>query len=156
MSARRLLPWLALVLVLAGALVVGSAGDGGPRTDAERTAALSSQLRCPTCRGQSVRDSDAPAAAAIRTEIARRVEEGQSDEEILAYVDGQFSESLLLTPPRSGVGSLVWILPVAALVVALAGLAAAFRRWRPPAPPEVSDEDRRRVAEALGSEGSDR
>ncbi|MDQ3304380.1 MAG: cytochrome c-type biogenesis protein CcmH [Actinomycetota bacterium] len=154
MRSRRLLPWLALVLVLAGALVVGSSGDGGPRTDTERAAALSAQIRCPTCSGQSVRDSNAPAAAAIRTEIQRRVEEGQGDEDILAYIDGQFSDSLLLTPPRSGLGSLVWILPVAALVVAVVGLAVVFRRWRPAPPGEVSDDDRRRVADALGSQRS--
>ncbi len=150
MNGRQRLGWLALVLVLAGALVLGATGDGGPPTSAERAEALSRQLRCPTCQGQSVRDSNAPAAEAIRAEIRRRVDEGQADEEILAYIDGQFSDSLLLTPPRSGLGALVWILPVAALVVAVAGLAVVFRRWRAEPAPEVSDDDRRRVADALG------
>lgn len=151
MTVRRWLPWLALALVLAGALVAGADGDG-PRTDGERAADLASDLRCPTCRGQSVLDSDAPAAAAIRTEIDRRVAEGQSDEEIYAYFEGRFGESLRLTPPRSGLGALVWVLPVTGLVVALAGLAVAFRRWRADPVPEVNDDDRRRVARALRSE----
>lgn len=145
---RRWLPWLALAAVLVSALVVGRGSDG-PQTPAERSAALSSQLRCPTCQGQSVLDSDAPAAEAIRTEIRRRVDAGESDQDILSYIDGQFADSLLLTPPRSGVGALVWVLPVAAVVVAVAGLAVAFRRWRSGPPPVLSDEDRRRVAEAM-------
>ena len=145
---RRWLPWLALSVVLVGALVVGSGSDG-PRTPGQRAVDLSSQLRCPTCQGQSVLDSNAPAAEAIRTEIRRRVDAGESDEEILAYIDGQFADSLLLTPPRSGVGALVWALPVAGVVIAAAGLALAFRRWRGDHAPEVSDDDRRRVAEAL-------
>lgn len=152
MSGRQKLGWLALVVVLVGALVIGAAGDDGPRTDAERVEALSGQLRCPTCQGQSVRDSNAPAAEAISNEVRRRVDEGQGDEEILAFIDGQFPGSQLMTPPRSGVGSLVWVLPVAALVVALAGLAAAFRRWQADPSPEVSDDDRRRVDEALRGE----
>lgn len=146
---RRWLPWVLLPVVLAGALVVGASGDDGPRTDAQRAADLAGELRCPTCRGQSVRDSDAPAAEFIRNEIDRRVGEGQGDEEILAYFDGQFGESLRLTPPRSGLASLVWALPVAALVTAVAGLALAFRRWRADPAPAVTDDDRARVDQAL-------
>ena len=145
---RRWFTWLALSVVLVGALVLGSGSDA-PRTAAERSAGLASQLRCPTCQGQSVLDSNAPAAEAIRTEVRRRVDAGESDEEILAYIDGQFADSLILTPPRSGVGALVWILPVAGLVLAVAGLAVSFRRWRGDPSPEVTDDDRRRVAEAL-------
>ncbi|MBW3645185.1 MAG: cytochrome c-type biogenesis protein CcmH [Actinobacteria bacterium] len=148
MTARRWLPWLGLALVVAVSLVVGAGGRGGPPTDAERKTALASELRCPTCRGQSVRDSDAPAAAAIRTEIDRRVDEGQSDEEILAYVDSKFPESLRLTPPASGLGVLVWALPVVALVAAVAGLAAAFRRWSAEPLPAPSDDDRALVERA--------
>jgi cytochrome c-type biogenesis protein CcmH len=151
-NGRQRFAWLALALVLAGALVIGAADDDGPRTNAERADALSTQLRCPTCAGQSVRDSNAPAAEAIRTEVRRRVDEGQGDEDILAYIDGQYPDSLLLTPPRSGWGSLVWILPVAGLVVAVAGLVVVFRRWRAEPASDVSDEDRRRVSEALRGE----
>lgn len=145
---RRWLPWFALAMVLVAALMLGRADDG-PRTPAERAVDLSAQLRCPTCQGQSVLDSNAPAAEAIRTEIRRRVDAGESDEEILAYIDGQFADSLLLTPPRSGVGALVWALPVAGVVIAVSGLSLAFRRWRADPAPEVSDDDRRRVAKAL-------
>jgi hypothetical protein len=35
-----------------------------------------------------------------------------------------------MTPSGSGTASLVWVLPVAALVGGLAALAFAFRRWR--------------------------
>ena len=148
MTLRRWLPWAVLALVLGAALVAGGGGDDGPRTDAERVAHLAAELRCPTCRGQSVLDSNAPAADGIRNEIARRVGEGQGDEEILASFDEKFGESLRLTPPRSGLASLVWVLPVAALVAAVAGLATAFRRWRAEPAPQVSDDDRALVARA--------
>ncbi len=149
---RRWLPWLLLGVVVGAALVVGARSDPAPPSNAERTADLAAELRCPTCRGQSVLDSNAPAAAAIRTEIARRVDEGQSDDEIVAYLDSRYGESLRLTPPSTGLASLVWVLPVAGVVVACAGVALAFRRWRADPPPEVSDDDRQRVRRALGQE----
>jgi cytochrome c-type biogenesis protein CcmH len=137
---RRWLPWVLLGLVVAGALAVGTPSDGPPTTD-ERVRAVAATVRCPTCRSQSVRDSDAPAAEYIRAEIRRQVEGGQTDDDIRAFLVSRYGQSILLTPPRSGVAALVWVLPVAGLVAAVAGLAVAFRRWRPAAV-DVADDDR--------------
>ncbi len=56
----------------------------------------------------------------------------------------------LLKPPASGVGLIVWTLPVLALVAGALGLFLAFRRWRSRPVEAVSDADRRLVDEALG------
>lgn len=130
MSAPRWLLWPVLGVVLVGALVVGTRGDGEPPTDADRVTKLTSSFQCPTCRGQSVRDSNAPVASAIRSDVVRRVDEGESDDEIRDAIVRRYGEGVLLNPPASGVAGLVWVLPVAALVAALAGLAFAFRRWQ--------------------------
>ena len=45
----------------------------------------------------------------------------------------------------------MWGLPVLALVLALAGLAAAFARWRRDPPVTATEEDRALVARALAS-----
>jgi cytochrome c-type biogenesis protein CcmH len=142
--------WVVMTAVLLGALVAGSAGDGEPRTNAERVRAIGETIKCPTCRSQSVAESDAPAAKGIRLEIARRVDAGQTDAEIRDYIAGQAGEDLLLTPSRRGLTGLVWGLPVAALVLAVAGLAAAFSRWRAHAPTAATSEDVALVEQALG------
>jgi cytochrome c-type biogenesis protein CcmH/NrfF len=129
-TTPRWLLWPLLGVTLVGALVIGTRGDGTPRTDADRVTHLTSTFQCPTCRGQSVRDSNAPVASAIRSDVARRVDEGQSDDEIRAAIVRRYGEGVLLNPPSSGVAGLVWVLPVAGLVAALAGLAFAFRRWQ--------------------------
>jgi cytochrome c-type biogenesis protein CcmH len=68
------------------------------------------------------------------------------------YLLATYGDEVLLTPPRTGVGSLVWILPVAGLLIALGALAFAFRRWRlEPAGPSASAADRELVASALRS-----
>lgn len=131
LSSRRW-PWLAVVALLAGGLVTAAVGDSGPRTAAERARGIEESIKCPTCRGQSVADSDATAARSIRTEVARRIEQGQTDDEIRDYIAGLYGPDALLTPPRDGVAGLIWFLPVAGLVASVGGLAAAFRRWRVP------------------------
>ena len=140
--------WIVLVALLAGGLAVAAIGDGGPRTTAERARAISESIKCPTCQGQSVADSSAPSARAIRTEVARRIEGGETDDQIRDYIAGIYGEEALLTPPSDGVAGLIWVLPVAGLVAALGALAIVFRRWRVPEDVEVSDEDRVLVEQA--------
>ena len=136
------LPWLVLALVLAVALAIGAQGRSGPRTQAQRVKHIASEIRCPTCRNQSAAESDAAAAKAVRDEIDRRVRAGESDGEIVAFMVSRYGSDILLKPGSSGVASLVWALPVVAVVVALAGLAVAFGRWRARPGVSVSAEDR--------------
>jgi cytochrome c-type biogenesis protein CcmH len=137
-----------MAVVLAVSLGVGLTGEPAPRTLEERAMAVADTVRCPTCRSQSAADSDAPASVAIRTEIEARLRDGQTDGQIRAYLVSRYGEDVLLRPSGSGLTGLVWALPVAAVVVAAAGLAVAFRRWRGGAPPAVTDEDRALVERA--------
>jgi cytochrome c-type biogenesis protein CcmH len=151
--SRARWPWIVLAALLAGGLAVAAFGDPGPQTPAERSRELAEEIKCPTCQGQSVADSQATAARSIRTEIARRIEAGQTDAEIRAYVIGVYPDSSL-TPPRTGVAGLVWFLPVALFVGAVGGLVAVFRSWRTPPDVEVSDADRELVEQARRASGS--
>jgi cytochrome c-type biogenesis protein CcmH len=148
---RRRWSWVLLGLVLAVTLVIGSRGRSGPPSDATRAHRIATEIRCPTCRGLSAADSDAPAASAIRDEVLRRVQAGQTDEAIRAYLVSRYGIDILLKPEGSGVAALVWALPVAALVVAVGALALAFRRWRARPGRPLTDADRALVDEALGS-----
>ena len=127
---RRSLPWLALAAVLAVALVVGAGRHGGRATPAQRAHRIAGELRCPTCRSLSAAESDAKAAKAVRDEIARRVRAGESDSEIRAYFVSRYGRDILLEPEGTGVAAIVWVLPVAAVVCGIAGLALYFRRRR--------------------------
>jgi cytochrome c-type biogenesis protein CcmH len=118
-----------MAMVLAGALWAGTHGHSS-QTPEERAQAIGHTIMCPVCRGQSVAESDSPAANEIRIEIARRVAEGQSSDEIRDYFARQLGPDLLLRPSSSGVAGLVWVLPVAAFVAAAGGIAFAFVRWR--------------------------
>ena len=148
--SRRLV-WGAMALVLVTALAVGSHGRAGPPTQDQRVHRLASVIRCPTCRGLSVAESDAPAAESIRDEIHRRVADGQSDGQIKAYLVSRYGPDIVLNPEARGVGLLVWALPVVAVAAALAGLVLVVRRRRARPGRRVSAADHALVNEALRS-----
>ena len=118
-----------MVIVFAVALFAGTRSEATP-TSAQRALTLEQSIKCPVCRGQSVAESDSEASKAIRTEIERRIADGQSDGEIRAYFAQTLGDDILLRPPSSGWGGLIWVLPVAGLVLAGAGIGFAFWRWR--------------------------
>jgi cytochrome c-type biogenesis protein CcmH len=126
----RTLSYVAMAVVALTVLLVGALDQAGARTEDERVQAISRTIQCPACSGQSVAGSNASSAQAIRAEIADRVAEGQTDDEIRAYFASRYGEQILLTPPSSGAGAVVWIAPVVALAVASLGLALAFKRWQ--------------------------
>lgn len=128
---RRWLPWLALLLVVIGALFVGTRGDDAPETAAERTERVAKGVRCPTCQKLSAAESDAAAAKAVRLAIRRDVDAGRSDSEIRARLAARYGRDIILTPDSSGVSGLVWVLPVAGGVVAAGALALRIGRRRP-------------------------
>ena len=140
--------WLVMGLVLVAALAVGVADDNGPQTDAERANAVARTIRCPQCRSESVAESNVGIAREIRGDIARRIDSGQTDDEIRqAYVE-RYDQSILLTPGGSGFAGLVWVVPVLAAAGAVIVVALAFSRWRRESTDAATAEDREIVAAA--------
>ena len=118
--------WLWLgALVVVGALVILSA-PVTPSAQA-RVAHLETLVKCPACEDLSVAQSNATSAIAVRVEIARRVREGQSDNQILTSLESVYGTSILLSPSTSGLGALLWLVP---LLVVLALIAAIVRLAR--------------------------
>lgn len=153
----RLLGWLAMLGILVVALVVGASDDRGSRSPEDRARNIASSVGCPTCAGQSVAESDATASRGILTFIKERLAEGATDSEIRDELAARFGEEILLEPSGSGIAALVWALPVAAVVTAVAGIALAFYRWRRASTPTpASPADRVMVDAALNDSRAQR
>lgn len=148
--------WMLMGLIVVALLTVGSTRDKGPLTQSDRIDAISKNIACPTCDGESVYVSRASAAEAIRKQVARDVRAGtMSNDEIIGSIAKTFKAQVLLVPRATGVDSLVWIMPIAILVCAVAGLWAAFRRWRRDNSGEASADDFALVASLLAEDPSD-
>lgn len=125
-----------LALAVAGvALAIGAGvGSSRPPTAAQRAAAIEAQVRCPSCDDLSVLQSAASSAVAVRRQITAEVARGEAATAIENGLVAQYGPSILLSPPASGLSSLVWYLPAAAGAVALGVLGIFFwrrsRSWR--------------------------
>ncbi|MDP8936836.1 MAG: cytochrome c-type biogenesis protein CcmH [Actinomycetota bacterium] len=141
--------WGLMAVVLVAALAVAAGGRAGPPTEDQQVHSIADKIRCPTCRGLSAADSDAPAATAIRDEVRRRLREGQSEGQIVGYLEGTYGADIRLEPEAEGIGVLVWALPAVGAAAVAAGLVVMFSRRRLRNRPAVSPEDRALVEEAL-------
>lgn len=126
----RTLSWATLAILVVSGLTYGTVADRGPEALEDRVEDIASTIRCPQCRGQSAADSDASTAQALRAEVRDRLEHGDSGDEIRAYFASRYGDEILLTPPSTGTGSVVWVLPVAATVTAAGLLFWRLIRWQ--------------------------
>jgi cytochrome c-type biogenesis protein CcmH len=139
---RRAIGWVGVLTAVVVALSIALLGERDAPNNAERAFAVANQLACPVCDGQSVAESDSVTAQAIRAEIKRRIDQGQTDDQITDALIGSYSESISLEPRATGLVGLVWITPVVALVTAIAGLVVVFRRWHRADVEAATDADR--------------
>ncbi len=141
-ASRRVLTAAAVVGVLVALAVAGlvrSAGTDGPVTDGERAQAVAASLRCPTCQGLSVADSGSPLAKSMRDIIDEQVAAGKSSEEIKGYFVDRYGDWVLLAPRAEGGGWVVWAVPGAAVLVGLLVVSSLVRR-RPDPDTGAADE----------------
>ncbi|NNN01634.1 MAG: hypothetical protein HKL86_07380 [Acidimicrobiaceae bacterium] len=117
----------AAALVAVVALSLASAPSAP--SSSSRIAHLESLVKCPSCENLSVAQSNATSAVAVRHEITQRVHEGQSDNTILTALESTYGTSVLLSPSTTGLGTLLWLVPILlVLVLALSIWRSARRR----------------------------
>lgn len=123
--------WWALMGVVVLVVVVTSAGSAPTKgVSDDRLFSIAQRLKCVQCVGESVAGSQAPIAIQFREEIASQMKTGGTDDEILNFFADRYGREILLTPPASGLGGLVWVIPVVVVAAAVLLLASTFRRWR--------------------------
>lgn len=89
---------------------------------------ISNELLCPVCAGQSVAESNSNLANDMRQVIRKKLEEGQSQEEIMAYFINTYGETILGAPPKKGVNWFLWLLPGFAITAGLIGIGVFLYR----------------------------
>lgn len=128
---NRLLRRLVAVAVI-GFAVVGLGWailDRPPSTTQERAQEISRTLKCPTCAGESIADSNALLSGAMRETVQEQVEQGRTPDEIREWFAQRYGDQILLEPPRRGLGWLLWGFPL--VLVAAAALVLMHQRRTP-------------------------
>lgn len=90
------------------------------------------QLRCVVCQNQSIEESDASLAEDMRRLVRARLHEGDSNEEILNFMQERYGDFVLLKPPVQRNTYLLWFTPFAAVFGGLMWFALSRRRRMTP------------------------
>lgn len=89
---------------------------------------LADELRCPTCTGLSVLQSDAPFSVEIKNAIVEQVQAGKKEKEILRFFNERFGLWILRSPPKEGFHWLAWFLPLGLVLFGIVFIWIGF--WR--------------------------
>lgn len=93
-----------------------------------RARAISGELRCLVCQNQSIDDSNAPLARDLRLLVRERLKSGDSNAQVMQFIEDRYGEFVLLRPPFSWRTVILWTAPPFALLVAVWMSIAAWRR----------------------------
>jgi cytochrome c-type biogenesis protein CcmH len=115
-----------------------------------RARAISANLRCPVCQGETIDDSNAPISRDLRLAVRERLVAGDDDKAVVDYIVNRYGEFVLFMPRAEGSSLILWLAGPAMLVMG-AGVAYAMSRKRARAPEasSLSDEDKTRLADLL-------
>jgi cytochrome c-type biogenesis protein CcmH len=118
----------------------------------QRARHLSTELRCMVCQNQSIDDSDAPLARDLRVLVRERLVAGDSDRQVLDYLQGRYGDFVLLRPPVRMGTLLLWITPVLVLGLGAGALVLSLRRRRQvmPAPVPLSADEKKQLDALMG------
>lgn len=104
-----------------------------------RAQELARALRCPQCQNQNLVESNSPIARDLRLEVYRWVDEGQSDEQVIARMTERFGDFVRYDPPFKSSTALLWGGPALLLLLALNRLRRSLHRRQPARVPLIGD-----------------
>lgn len=119
---------LGVLFVLAGNLAakVEVLTFASPENEA-RYKDLVAELRCLVCQNQNIASSNADLAKDLRQQVYTRIENGESDQQIIQYMVARYGDFVLYKPPLNTATGLLWIGPFALLGVGIVFLIRLIR-----------------------------
>ena len=121
----------------------------------ERARVISKDLRCVVCQNQDIDSSNAGVARDLRLLVRERLLEGDSNNQVMAYIQARYGDYVLLKPPFKPSTYALWGTPIALTLIALLfGLNIVMRGRRKSALPELTEAEERQVAKFIDNEKS--
>lgn len=119
-TSKRPHRWLLALtlLLLFGWALPAAAQDAEPRTITDNEVNdVAEDLYCPVCESTPLDVCGTKACADWRELIRTMLSEGRSEQEIFDYFARQYGDGVLANPPRRGANLILWIFPIAAIVI---------------------------------------
>lgn len=115
-----------IALFLALLAVASAAASPAPQTT---VTAIEGEVMCPIC-GTLLELSDSPQAQREKVFVAKLATEGKSRPEIKDALVAQYGPAVLALPKGSGFDLSAYLVPILALLAAIAVAAVSVLRWR--------------------------
>ncbi|GGF33430.1 cytochrome c-type biogenesis protein CcmH [Aliidongia dinghuensis] len=144
MTTRLTLALLLLLAAAGPALAVNPDERLADPVLEARARALSKELRCLVCQNESIDDSNADLAHDLRVLVRERLTAGDTNAQVLAYLQARYGNFVLLKPPVDPATWVLWFGPAVALAIG-AAVVIQRRRAQPAPPAPLTSEERARV-----------
>ena len=138
MTRILILIWLA---VASSALAITPTEMFDDPEQEARARAIGQQLRCVLCRNQSIFDSNAGIAHDLRRTVRERMTAGDTDAEVLAYIQARYGDYVLLKPPVDTHTYILWSAPFLFLFLGAGGAGIYLRNRARALPDDVDHEE---------------
>ncbi|MEI6542023.1 MAG: cytochrome c-type biogenesis protein [Methylococcales bacterium] len=115
-----------LVLLSGSCYAVDSRQLSDPKQQ-ESYETLTKELRCLVCQNQTIADSNAELASDLRRQVSEMLAQGKSKEEIIQFMTDRYGDFVLYKPAFKGKTLLLWIAPIAFLVIGLIAVLLVIR-----------------------------
>lgn len=93
-----------------------------------RARQVMAELRCLTCQNQSIADSGASQAQAMRMEVRERIAAGEEPAQVRAWFVDRYGDWVSFVPPAREDTALLWAAPLLFLAIGIALVARRIRR----------------------------
>ena len=113
--------------LIVGVLLLMGAGDNSSRIDH-----LGHQMMCMCSCSQILMECNhvgCTYSETMRRELTAGVDEGKSDEAVLASFVEKYGTTVLAAPTHTGFNRVAWLMPYFAFIVGIGGVAAIIRIW---------------------------
>ena len=104
--------FLSIMLVFGSPLLAYDRYQGIQSQDHQLFERLSKDLRCPTCQGLSVWESDANFSNQIKDMIKTKINDGLTEQQIRQFFTVRFGPWILREPPTEGFNAVACWLPI--------------------------------------------
>ncbi|MDA8707830.1 cytochrome c-type biogenesis protein CcmH [Hellea sp.] len=127
---RRIILWVTSFFIALSFAFAATAQTSNAEIEA-RAKDVGRSLRCVVCQNQSIDESDAPLAMDMRKLVRERLKEGDSNAEVIAYMQERYGDFVLLKPPVQSNTYLLWFTPFLLLLAGLIWFIKTSRKTEP-------------------------
>ena len=110
---------------------------------------LTEELRCLVCQNQNIADSHAELAQDLRRKVYEKLNQGETNEQIINYMTERYGDFVLYRPPFNTRTLILWLAPALTLMVGGFAFWSLLKRRETNQNEQLSDSERARLDKLL-------